>query len=29
MIDTICIMIGCVYVGYILRWMQDMGLTEI
>lgn len=27
--DTIFLMISCVYLGYILRWMQDMGFNEI
>lgn len=29
MIDTICLMIGCTYLGYLMRYIQETGLLKL
>ena len=29
MTDIICIMIGCFYLGYLMRWLKDSKILEL
>ena len=29
MIDIVCTMAGCIYLGYIMRWIQESGILKL